>query len=64
MRAFLHAFGLCGLLGGLLAGVYDALSVTTDAAGGGAFVRLLAGATCGCSAPCTMVSPRAVACEA
>jgi arylsulfatase A-like enzyme len=43
MRAFLHAFGLCGLLGGLLAGVYDALAVTTDAAGGGAFVRLLAG---------------------
>ena len=44
MRASLYSFGLCGLLGGLAAGVYDALSVTVDAAGDGAFARLIGGA--------------------
>lgn len=46
MRPALHVFvfALCGLIGGLLAGGYDAVAATTDAGGGGAFLRLLAGA--------------------
>jgi choline-sulfatase len=47
MRPAFHVFvyALCGLLGGLSAGLYDALAATTDALGGGAFLRLLAGTT-------------------
>lgn len=46
MRPVFHVFvyALCGLLGGLVAGGYDALAATTDADGGGALLRLLAGA--------------------
>ncbi|MCK6570507.1 sulfatase-like hydrolase/transferase [Myxococcota bacterium] len=46
MRPTLHvfAFALCGLIGGLVAGGYDAFAATTDAGGGGAFLRLLSGA--------------------